>query len=221
MRADEPGSAGDQHSHTRPPLLQPRAAKRACPVVELPLPELEREQPPDLAAEPRLLVEPLEHLRVVDELRLPRRLRREHVDDELAHGPGCASHSCSGTGKAHLVAARSRIDGGSTGPKRRLQHVLQVPVLELDVGRHGRGKLDDRVIEERHARLEPVRHAHAVLDLQERRQQRLEVEVGHAVEVRLLAERWRRGRSSGTSRTASSEPSSVPVDLVADDRARG
>ena len=61
--------------------------------------------------------------------------------------------------------------------------MLQVAVLELDVGRHGRGQLDERVVEQRHARLEPVRHAHAVLDLQQGRQEGLEVEVGHAVEV--------------------------------------
>jgi hypothetical protein len=66
--------------------------------------------------------------------------------------------------------------------------VLQVPVLELHVGGHRRGKLDDRVVEQWHSRLETVGHAHPILDLQERRQQGLEVEVGHAVEVRLLAD---------------------------------
>ena len=45
------------------------------------------------------------------------------------------------------------------------------PALEFDVGRHRREEFDQRMVEERHAAFQPVRHAHAVLDLQQRRQQ--------------------------------------------------
>ena len=48
------------------------------------------------------------------------------------------------------------------------------------------------MVEQRHAGLESVGHADAVLDLEQRRQQGLEVEVGHLVEVRLVADVRRR-----------------------------
>src|SRR5262249_52843328 len=60
------------------------------------------------------------------------------------------------------------------------------PVLELDIGRHGRGKLDQGVVQKRHARLQAVGHAHPVLHVQERGQQGLEIKVRHAIEIRLF-----------------------------------
>jgi hypothetical protein len=71
--------------------------------------------------------------------------------------------------------------------QRKLQAPLQLPVLELDERRQRSRELDDVMIDQRGPRLEAVRHAHAILYLEERRQQRLEVEVRHPVEVRIAA----------------------------------
>ena len=47
-------------------------------------------------------------------------------------------------------------------------------------------KFDQRMVEKRHAAFEPVRHAHPVFDLQQRRQQTFEVEMRHLVEIGFL-----------------------------------
>ena len=66
------------------------------------------------------------------------------------------------------------------------QQVLHAAALELHIGRHGGEELDQRMIEQRHAAFEPMRHAHPVLDLQQRRQQAFEVEMRHLVEIGFL-----------------------------------
>src|ERR1700722_4040926 len=42
------------------------------------------------------------------------------------------------------------------------------------------------MIEKRYAALKPMRHAHAIFDVEQRRQQALEVEVRHLVEIRFF-----------------------------------
>ena len=44
------------------------------------------------------------------------------------------------------------------------------------------------MIKQWHAAFQPVRHAHAVLDLKQRRQQAFEIEMGHRVEIGLVAD---------------------------------
>ena len=64
--------------------------------------------------------------------------------------------------------------------------MLHAPALEFHVGRHGGEKFDQRMIEQRHPAFKPVRHAHPVFDLQQRRQQAFEVEMRHLVEIGFL-----------------------------------
>ncbi len=52
-----------------------------------------------------------------------------------------------------------------------------------EAGRDSREKFDDRVIEQGNATLKPVRHAHPILDMQERWQQGLTVEMQHLIEI--------------------------------------
>ena len=49
-------------------------------------------------------------------------------------------------------------------------------------------EFDQRMIEQRHPAFQAMRHAHAVLDLQQRRQQALEVEMRHLVEIGFLVD---------------------------------
>src|SRR4051794_23723259 len=149
------------------------------------LPELQREQAPGPAAEPALRDDPVENLAVVDQRAAARGLGPERIVDELARR---AAHPLGQRHReAHLVLALDDL-AGQPGRYRPLEDVLEAAVAELDVGGDRRRELDDPVVEQRDARLEPVRHRHAVLDLQQRRQQRLEVEVGHLVEVGLVAD---------------------------------
>ena len=72
-------------------------------------------------------------------------------------------------------------------PNALFMTCFSCPLLELDVGGNGCGELDQRMIEQRHARLHTVRHAHAIFDVQQRRQQGLEVEMRHEIEIRFLS----------------------------------
>ena len=96
--------------------------------------------------------------------------------------------SPSGTGKP-ILSLRSRMRGGRSVRRRCcLSTCFSSPSLNFTSAGIVAANSTSWWSSERHARLEPVRHAHAVLDLQQRRQQRLEVEVRHQVEVRLLAD---------------------------------
>ena len=85
----------------------------------------------------------------------------------------------------HLVASL----GDSRGkfvPVGKLQQVLHAAAGELHIGRDGGKEFDERMIEQRHPALKPMRHAHPVLDLQQRRQEALEIEMRHLVEIGFL-----------------------------------
>ncbi len=71
---------------------------------------------------------------------------------------------------------------------RLFQQVLAVAAPELDVGRNRRDKLNQRMVEQRNAAFQSMSHAHTVLDMQQRRQQALEIEMRHLVEVGLVAD---------------------------------
>ena len=197
-----------RHSHASdlvPQFAGAGSVNSRCAVVERLLPELEARAAPRACARTRCSrLEPGEHLAVVDQCSRRARVATRDTSSTKSRAASGWHHSCSGTGKP-ILSLRSTIDRRAARRRRDASSTcFSVAVLELHVRRHRGRELDERVVEERHARLEPVRHAHAVLDLQQRRQQRLEVEVRHLVEVRLLADVARRGRSRGTSRTASS-----------------
>src|SRR5829696_10194871 len=102
------------------------------PVVEQPLPELQRQQAPGLAAEPVLLLEPAEHLAIVEMLAPARLPRREDVGDEVARR--AAEPLVQRNREAHLVLALGDPLGDERS-RRALEDVLHRPVAELDVGR--------------------------------------------------------------------------------------
>ena len=185
--------------------LESVCGSAAAPVVERLLPELEARAAPELRPKRCSVARPAERPCRCRRARGRARRRDESVSRTKSRtGPGRAATPAAAPGKPILSV---RVDDRRRAARRRtpcLQHVLQLAVLELHVGRHRRRELDERVVEERHARLEAVRHAHAVLDLQQRRQQRLEVEVGHRVEVRLLADVVAVEDRAEASRTASS-----------------
>ena len=66
--------------------------------------------------------------------------------------------------KAHLVAPvgdRGRQNIGIGTP----QEVFHPAALKFHVGRDGGEEFDQRMVEEGHAALQPVRHAHPIFDL--------------------------------------------------------
>ena len=63
-----------------------------------------------------------------------------------------------------------------------------MPVFEFEVRRHAGDEFDERLVEQRYARFQAVRHAHPVLHMKERWQQALEVEMCHAVEIGFLVD---------------------------------
>ena len=87
-------------------------------------------------------------------------------------------------------------------------------VAELEPHRHALRELDQVVVEERHPRLEPVRHRQLVLDHQQAVQERLGLEVERVVDVvlraRELSRRARRTRR-GRCRARRPRPSSAAI----------
>src|SRR3990170_3527718 len=110
--------------------------------MEFLLPDLEGEQPPEPAAEGRLLVLGGKHAAIVDPIAVERRPGREDVPEEVPRrtlGPDVQRG-----GEAHLVLAPG--DGGREHrPEGRAEDLLQLAPLELAVGRHRRRQLDDRM----------------------------------------------------------------------------
>ena len=92
-----------------------------------------------------LALDSLEHLLVVDQLPPLGGVGGEYVGDELVRVAGQPLRQRHR--ESHLVRAVEDLlrDGLARGP---LEDVLHVAVLELDVGGHGRGQLDQPVVEE-------------------------------------------------------------------------
>ena len=66
--------------------------------------------------------------------------------------------------------------------------MLGVAAGELEVGGNGCCEFDQRMIEERNAAFQTVRHAHAIFDVKQRGQQAFEIEMGHFVEIGLVTD---------------------------------
>jgi hypothetical protein len=81
-------------------------------------------------------------------------------------------------GIANPCLGRSRIASGTSPASARLNACLVLSAVDLKLRRNRRGELDELVIEQRHARLDRVRHAHPVhLGQDVERQIRVEVRV--------------------------------------------
>ena len=115
--ADEPAPAGDQDLHqSAGPFVVEHLAELALAVVEALLPELEREQPPELPAELRLAVERRQDVLGCRSAR-GREQRRWRVRRRRSRAAGPRAHSTSGTGKP-ILSVRSRISLGHDGARR-------------------------------------------------------------------------------------------------------
>ena len=102
-----------------------------------------------------------------------------------------------------------------------LQHVLPAAVPDLQRGRQRRGEVDHLVVEQRHARLDRVRHAHAIDFRQDVfGQVRLDVEPHHlarpTAELRVAIEDGESARCSGSAASSRwrASPSERSADLV-------
>src|SRR5438552_7352623 len=149
--------------------LRPRGAlgpgrKRPRPgpaVEERPAPQLEGDEGPDLEVQlASLVVAPQEALDVprVEEAAPPGRLRQEQLADEGAQP--AAEPAAQGDGKALLGPAEDR--RGDEAAQRALEDVLARPSPQLQLGGDGGRELDELVVQQGHARLDRVGHAHAV-----------------------------------------------------------
>src|SRR5262245_38709179 len=65
--------------------------------------------------------------------------------------------------------------------------MLDTTAPELHIGRSAGSKFDKQMIEQRNSALKTMCHAHPILNMKECRQQTLEIEVCHFVEICLLA----------------------------------
>src|SRR5437879_1924168 len=107
--------------------------------------------------------------------------------NEVPHRAACRHPSLKRNRKSHLVLAVQDLRGNDW-TERGAEYVFQGAIGEFDVRRHRCCEFHERMVEERHPRFEAVGHADAVLDMKERWQKRFEVEMGHAVEVRLFSD---------------------------------
>ena len=149
------------------------------------VPEFQAEQPPSLAGKPATAGRNWRgRHRVSKNGRCSSRCSTETCpaqSPQLAGEPLLQRH-----GEAHLVAT---LEHGLRQIRRRyarLDQMLHLPALELHVGGNGRRELDQRMIEQRHPAFQAMRHAHAILDMEQRRQQALEIEMRHLVEIGFL-----------------------------------
>src|SRR5207248_9736189 len=148
-------------------------------VMEHLVPQLQAEQTPNLAGEPARRFEIGEHGVAIQEWAVTRVPTAEDVVHEImqfAREPFLQGHR-----EPHLVASLGN-SRGKFVPVGKLQQVLHAAAGELHIRRDGGKEFDERMIEQRHPALKPMRHAHPVLDLQQRRQEALEIEMRHLVE---------------------------------------
>src|SRR5690349_972307 len=127
----------------------------------LPVPEFEDDERPEpermLTSSGHVLVDDARDERRVEVAALSCAAGQKDVGKQLAYA------AAEPAAERYFEAAFAPVQDVARQQRRRrlLQDVLPPAVTDLQVGRQLRGKVDDLVVEERHARFDRMRHAHA------------------------------------------------------------